>query len=87
MTATRSGPREAVEDMMAMYRRLTLMDPPALRALAGELERMSDDSSASAALKASPAAQAKARREAQCAAAARAALGLIDTEGQAGATT
>ena len=87
MTATRSGPGEAVEEMMAMYRRLALMDPPALRALAGELERMSDESSASAALEVSPAAQAKTRREAQRAAAARAALGSIDTEGCAGATT
>jgi hypothetical protein len=81
VTATRSGPEEAVEEMMAMYRRLALMDPPALRALAGELERMSDESSASAALQASPPAQAKARREARRAAAARAALGSIDTEG------
>jgi hypothetical protein len=73
--------------MMAMYRRLALMDPPALRALAGELERMSDESFAAAALQTGPVAQAKARRDARRAAAARAALGSIDTEGSAGATT
>jgi hypothetical protein len=81
VTATRSGPGEAVEEMMTMYRRLALIDPPALRALVGELERMSDERSAAAALQPVPAAQAKARREAQRAAAAWAALGSLDTEG------
>jgi hypothetical protein len=67
-------------EMLTMYRRLAAMDPPALRSLAAELARLSDESSASAALQAPPATQARARRDAQRAAAARAALASIESE-------
>jgi hypothetical protein len=70
----RADPGDDVVEMLAMYRRLATMDPPALRSLAIDLQRLSDESSASAALQAAPAIQAKARRDAQRAAAARAAL-------------
>jgi hypothetical protein len=66
--------------MLAMYRRLATMDPPALRSLAVELERLSEESSASAALQAAPSIQAKARRDAQRAAAARAAIASVESE-------
>ena len=69
-----------VAEMLTMYRRLAAMDPPALRALAAELERLSDESSASAALQALPSTQAKARRDAERAAAARAALASVESE-------
>ena len=75
---------EDIEKLMAAYRRLAAMDPPALRSLAGELKRMSDDSLASAGLQAGPAAQARAGRDAQRAAAAQAALACIESEGRAG---
>jgi hypothetical protein len=39
-----------VGELLTMYRRLAAMDPPALRSLAAELARFSDESSASAAL-------------------------------------
>jgi hypothetical protein len=63
-----------------MYRRLAAMDPPALHSLAAELQRLSDESSASA-VQAAPTTQAKARRDAQRAAAARAALDSVESEG------
>jgi hypothetical protein len=69
-----------VAEMLTTYRRLAAMDPPALRSLAAELERLSDESSASAALEALPATQAKARLAAQRAAAARAALASVESE-------
>jgi hypothetical protein len=69
-----------VAEMTTMYRRLATMDPQALRSLAVELERLSDDSSASAALEANPATQAKARRDARRAAAARAALAWVESK-------
>ena len=69
-----------IAEMIAMYRRLATMDPPALRSLAVELERLSEESSASAALQAAPAIKAKARRDAQRAAAARAALASVASE-------
>jgi hypothetical protein len=69
-----------VSEMLTMYRRLAIMDPPALRALAAELERLSDESSASATLQPLPATQAKARRDAQRSAAARAALASVESE-------
>jgi hypothetical protein len=69
---------------MTTYRRLAAMDPPALRSLAGELKRLSDESSASAGLQAAPAARARAGRDAQRAAAARAALASVESEGRAG---
>jgi hypothetical protein len=78
-TATR-GRNSDVAEMVTLYRRLAAMDPPALRSLAVELERLSNESSASAALLASPTSQAKANRDAQRAAAARAALGSIESE-------
>jgi hypothetical protein len=69
-----------IADMLTMYRRLAAMDPPALRALAADLERLSNESSASATLHSLPAIQAKARRDAQRAAAARAALASLESE-------
>ena len=45
-----TNPGDDVAALLTMYRRLAAMDPPALRALAAELERLSDESSASAAL-------------------------------------
>ena len=77
----RSGAGDEVAEMVAMYRRLAAMDPPALHSLAAELQRLSDESSASAAQEVAPATQAKARRDAQRAAAARAALDSVETEG------
>ena len=75
-----TNPGDDVAEMLTMYRRLAAMDPPALRALAAELERLSDESSASAALQALPSTQAKARRDAERAAAARAALASVESE-------
>jgi hypothetical protein len=66
--------------MLTMYRRLATMDPPALRSLAVELERLSNESSASALLQPAPGKHARARRDAQRAAAARAALAWVDSE-------
>ena len=83
MTATQSIHSDSGDDlaeMVAMYRRLATMDLPALRSLAVDLQRLSDESSASAALQATPAIQAKARRDAQRAAAARAALASDNSE-------
>ena len=83
MTGTAQVDTDADDDvgeMLTMYRRLDAMDPPALRWLAAELERLSNESSASAALLAPPATQARARRDAQRAAAARAALASIEFE-------
>jgi hypothetical protein len=70
--------------MPAMYRRLATMGPPALRSLAVELERLSEEGSALAALQAAPAIEAKARRDAQRAAAARAALGSVGSQNLGG---
>jgi hypothetical protein len=75
---SRSDPTEDADE--EPYRRLAAMDPPALRSLAGELERISDESLASSALETGPAAQAKARRDAQRSAAAQAALASLDSE-------
>lgn len=69
-----------VGEMLTMYRRLAAMEPPALGSLVAELERLSDESSASAARQAPPAAQARARRDAQRAGAARAAFASIEFE-------
>ena len=77
----RSDATDDIDESMTTYRRLVAMDPPALRSLAGELERMSDESVASAALQTGQAAQAKAHRDAQRAAAARAALASVESEG------
>ena len=77
MTGTQSihsDPGDDQAEMIAMYRRLATMDPPALRSLAVDLQRLSDESAAAAALQAAPAIHTKARRDAQRAAAAWAAL-------------
>lgn len=73
-----------VAGLMATYRRLAEMDPHALRSLAGELQRISDESSASAGLLVDPAALARVGRDARRAAAAWAALATIETEARAG---
>jgi hypothetical protein len=75
-----SDPTEDIDGLITTYRRLAAMDPPAMRSLIGELERMSDESFASVGQQSSPAAQAKARRVAHRAAAARAALAWVETE-------
>jgi hypothetical protein len=69
-----SDPGNDLAEMIATYRRLATMDPPALQSLAVDLQRLSDESAASAARHAAPAIQTKARRDAQRAAAAWAAL-------------
>ena len=74
---------ENMDDLIATYRRLASMDPPALRSLAGELQRMSDESIASASLQPGPAAQTRAGRNAQRAAAAHAALASVESDGRA----
>lgn len=76
-----SDPTKDIDGLITTYRRLAAMDPPAMRALVGELKRMSDESFASADHQASPAAKAKACRVAHRAAAARAALAWVETEG------
>jgi hypothetical protein len=84
MTGPQQVDSEADDDvtaMLTMYPRLATMDPPALRSLAAELARLSDESAASAALQALPAIQTKAGRDAQRAAAARAALASVESEG------
>ena len=60
--------------LMDPYRRLATMDPPAMRSLVEELSRISRESSASAAEKPTPEATARAGRDAQRAAAAKAVL-------------
>ena len=74
--AQRSQPDEVEElaEMIAVYRRLAEMDPPALRSLAADFQRQSDESAASHLLQLPPQAHARARRDAQRAAAAWAAL-------------
>ncbi len=86
MTGLRLGHPAASEDMdhlIATYRRLASMDPPALRSLAGELQRISDESVASASLQPGSAAQSRAGRDAQRAAAAHAALASVESDGRA----
>ena len=70
-----------IELLLATYRRLAAMDLPALRSLAGELTRISQESLASAGLGADPAAQARAGRDARRAEAAQAVLGSAKAEG------
>jgi hypothetical protein len=79
--AHRATASEDIAELQAMYRRLAGMDPPALRSLAGELRRISDESLASARLHGGPAAQARAGWDAERTAAAQAALASIDSEG------
>ena len=83
MTITQSiysDPGDDVAEIVAMYRRLATMDPPALRSLAVELQRLSDESASSAALHATPATRAKARRDAERSSAARAAFASVEIE-------
>ena len=60
------------------YRRLAAMDPPVLRSLIVDLKRVSDESAASAARVGTRAAAIRARRNAERAAAAGAALDGVD---------
>ena len=86
MTVLRLGHSAATEDidqLITMYRRMASMDPHALRSLAGELQRMSDESSASASLQPGSAAQARAGRDAQRAAAVQAALASVESDDRA----
>lgn len=86
MTRLRLGHGAASEDidqLLAVYRRLAAMDPPALRSLSGELQRISDESVASAKLQPGSAAPTRAGRDAQRAAAARAALASVESEDRA----
>lgn len=73
---------EDLDQLIAMYRRMASMDPPALRSLAGELQRMSDESTASASPGAGRAALTRAGRDAQRASAAHAALASVEFDGQ-----
>ena len=77
----RSTTTEEIAELTATYRRLAAMDPPALRSLAGELKRISDESLRSASLESGPDAQTRAGRDAQRAAAAQAALACVESEG------
>ena len=70
-----AGVASAIES----YRRLAAMDPPALRALVADLNRISRESAAVAELQATPEAAARAGRSARRAAGALAALQLADT--------
>ena len=72
---------DSVAEMVTIYQRLAAMDPPALRSLAVELQGLSNESSAAAALQATPPQHSKARVDAQRAAAARVALAAVDSEG------
>ncbi len=86
MTGVRLSHPAASEDMdhlIATYGRLASMDPPALRSLAGELQRMSDESIASASLQPGAGAQTRAGRDARRAAAAHAALASVESDGRA----
>jgi hypothetical protein len=62
------------------YRRLALIDPPAMRSLIVELSRISAESSALAMRTGTPEAAARAGRDAQRAADAHAALASTSTE-------
>ena len=87
MTRTPLKDADRADDLEAAvtaYQRMAEMDPPALRSLAGELQRISDESSALAALEAGPAAHAQARRAAQRAAAANEALASVDSQAREG---
>jgi hypothetical protein len=74
---------EDIDQLIATYQRMASMDPPALRSLAGELQRISDESIASASLRQGSAAQTRAGRDAQRAAAAQAALASVESDGRA----
>ena len=63
-----------------VYRRLAAMDPPVLQSLIVELNRVSDESAAFAALDGTDDAAARADRDAQRAAAARAALNFPEIQ-------
>lgn len=73
---------EDSEALMATYRRLAIMDPPAMRSLAGELQRIADESLASAGLRGDAAADARAGQDARRASAAQLALATVASEPQ-----
>jgi hypothetical protein len=62
------------------YRRLAIMDPPAMRSLLDELSRISMESSASAAQLRTPEARTRAGRDAQRADDAQAALDSLQAQ-------
>jgi hypothetical protein len=74
------GPGEAADLSCAIesYRRLATMDPPAMRSLVAELDRISRESAASAVQQATADAAARADRHARRAAAARAVLAWLE---------
>jgi hypothetical protein len=72
---------QGIEEVKATYRRMATIDLPALRSLARELKRASDRSLAAATLQARPAAQARARRDTERAAATHEALDSVETQG------
>ena len=80
MHLIRSDAEEDVDELIALYRRLAKIDPPVLRSLASDLKRLSDESTASAAVHACPGAQARARFDAHRSTAAQAALASLATE-------
>ena len=74
------GFHAGIDAQVTVYSRLAAMDPPVLRWLIVELKRVSDESAASAALQGTPEAAARAHRNAERVAAARAALDSIEPE-------
>jgi hypothetical protein len=71
---------EDLAGAMQLYRRLAVMDPPAMRSLVGELTRISRESAASATQQPTAEATARAGRNARRAAVARAALAAVEAE-------
>jgi hypothetical protein len=86
LTPTREGSRDwrvvhvSNDAYVDVYRRLAAMDPPVLQSLILELNRASDESAAFAALEGTDDAGARADRDAQRAAAARAALNFPEIQ-------
>ncbi len=80
MTRSTKHP-EGLANSVEVYQRLAAMDPPAMRSLAAELERLADESSAVAVQAGSAEAAARAGRSAERAAAAQAALAGPDPKG------
>ena len=82
MTVTSSASQaEDLANSLESYRRLAAMDPPAMRSLVAELRRIADESSASAVQHGTAEAAARASRNVERAAAARAALASVEPEG------
>ena len=78
---SRANQPEDLATSLESYRRLAAMDPPAMRSLVAELRRIADESSALAAQHGTAEAAARAGRNAERAAAARAALASIEPAG------